>query len=207
MYLYGAGGHAKVIAEILDNMGKTILGLFDDNQHIEEIRGTKVQKGIRILEGNTFQALEHPVIISIGNNAERAQIAGLLADSFEVKFGKAIHSTAIISPSASIAEGTMILHGSIIQAETIIGKHVLVNTAASIDHENVIGDYAHVSPHATLCGRVHVGKGTHIGAGAVILPNLKIGKWCKIGAGAVVICNIPDFSTAVGNPARILVKV
>ena len=207
MYLYGAGGHAKVIAEILESMGKTIYGAFDDNQRVEELKGTKVEKGIRISDENTFPALEYPVIISIGNNNERAEIANLLANSFDVKFGKAIHSTAIISPSASIAEGVMILHGSIIQAKTIIGKHVLVNTAASIDHENVIGDYAHVSPHATLCGRVHVGEGTHIGAGAVVLPNLKIGKWCKIGAGAVVICDIPDFSTAVGNPARILVKI
>jgi acetyltransferase EpsM len=55
-------------------------------------------------------------------------------------------------------------------------------------------------------GRVHVGEGTHIGAGVVVLPNLKIGKWCTVGAGAVVICDIPDFTTAVGNPARILVK-
>lgn len=207
MYLYGAGGHAKVIAEILDSMGKTISGLFDDNKHIEELGGTKVQKGIRISDENTFQALKLPVIISIGDNNERAEVANLLVNSFDVKFGKAIHSTSIISPSAFIAEGVMILHGAIIQADTIIGKHVLVNTAASIDHENVIGDYAHVSPHATLCGRVHVGEGTHIGAGAVVLPNLNIGKWCKIGAGAVVICDIPDFSTAVGNPARILVKI
>ncbi|MFV8345406.1 acetyltransferase [Flavobacterium sp. ZB4P13] len=206
MYLYGVGGHAKVIAEILESMGKTINGLFDDNQHVKELKGMKVEKGIRVSDKNTFPVLESPVIISIGNNNERAEIADLLANSFDVKFGKAIHSTSIISPSASIAEGVMILHGSIIQAETIIGKHVLVNTAASIDHENVIGDYAHVSPHATLCGRVHVGEGTHIGAGAVVLPNIKIGKWCKIGAGAVVISDIPDFSTAVGNPARILVK-
>jgi sugar O-acyltransferase (sialic acid O-acetyltransferase NeuD family) len=206
MYLYGVGGHAKVVAEILKSMGKTVDGLFDDNQYVKELKGMKVEKGIRISEENTFPALESPVIISIGNNKERAEIAGLLANSFDVKFGKAIHSTAIISPSASIAEGVMILHGSIIQAEAIIGKHVLVNTAASIDHENFIGDYAHVSPHATLCGRVHVGEGTHIGAGAVVLPNIKIGKWCKIGAGAVVINDIPDFSTAVGNPARILVK-
>ena len=207
MYLYGAGGHAKVIAEILESMGKTIYGLFDDNQNIKELNGMNVEKGIRISEENTFCALEYPIVISIGNNKERAEIVDLLNNSFDARFGKAIHPTAIISPSASIAEGVMILHGSIIQADTIIGKHVLVNTAASIDHENVIGDYAHVSPHATLCGRVHVGEGTHIGAGAVILPNLKIGKWCKIGAGAVVICDIPDFTTAVGNPARMLVKI
>ncbi|MBC7914743.1 MAG: acetyltransferase [Pyrinomonadaceae bacterium] len=206
MYLYGSGGHAKVIIEIIKNMGETIDGLFDDNEHIEELNGIEVEKGIRI-SYSAFPDLEAPIIICIGNNTERAEIAERLANRFDVKFGKAIHPTAIVSPSASIAEGAMILHGAIIQAETRIGKHVLVNTAASIDHENLIGDYVHISPHATLCGRVHIGEGTHIGAGAVVLPNIKIGKWCKIGAGTVVIRDIPDFSTAVGNPARILVKV
>jgi hypothetical protein len=37
MYLYGAGGHSKV-TEILESMGKTIYGIFDDNQCVEEIR-------------------------------------------------------------------------------------------------------------------------------------------------------------------------
>jgi acetyltransferase EpsM len=45
---------------------------------------------------------------------------------------------------------------------------------------------------------------THIGA-VLWFYLIKIGKWW-IGAGAVVICDIPDFTTAVGNPARILVK-
>lgn len=205
MYLYGAGGHAKVIIEIIKSMGETIDGLFDDNDYVEELIGIKVEKGIQISEAD-FPVLESPVIISIGNNTERAEIAKRLANKFDVKFGKAVHPTAFVSPSASVAEGAMILHGAIIQAETRIGKHVLVNTAASIDHENVIEDFVHISPHVTLCGRVHIGEGTHIGAGAVVLPNIKIGKWCKIGAGTVVIRDIPDFSTAVGNPARILDK-
>jgi hypothetical protein len=44
MYLYGAGGHSKVIAEILESMGKTIFGIFDDNQCVEEM-GDKGRKG------------------------------------------------------------------------------------------------------------------------------------------------------------------
>jgi hypothetical protein len=51
MYLY-AGGHSKV-AEILESMGKTIYGIFDDNQCVEEIRD-KGRKGIRISGENTF---------------------------------------------------------------------------------------------------------------------------------------------------------
>jgi acetyltransferase EpsM len=69
MYLYGAGGHSKVIAEILESMGKTIYGIFDDNQCVEEIRGQRSKKGYGF--GRKYlSVLESPVIISIGNNRE-----------------------------------------------------------------------------------------------------------------------------------------
>ena len=68
----------------------------------------------------------------------------------------------------------------------------------------MIGDYAHVSPNATLSGDVHIGEGTHFGAGASAIQGIRIGKWCTIGAGTVVIRDIPDYATAVGNPARII---
>ena len=45
-----------------------------------------------------------------------------------------------------------------------------------------------------------------IGAGAVILNNVHIGKGAKIGANAVVVCDVPDGATAVGVPARVLLK-
>jgi acetyltransferase EpsM len=64
--IYGAGGHSKVIAEILESMGKTIYGIFDDNQCVEEL-GDKGRKGDTVSGENTFPVLESPVIISIGN--------------------------------------------------------------------------------------------------------------------------------------------
>lgn len=194
MYLYGASGHAKVIIDILRDMGITVLGAFDKNPALKEV------SGIPVLGPDVEQKLETPVIISIGDNAIRRRVA----EELKLTFGKAIHPSAIISPSASIAEGTVVMQGAIIQASANIGKHAIVNTGASIDHDCRIGDFAHISPGAVLSGNVQVGEGTHIGAGAVVIPNLKIGKWCKIGAGAVVIRDIPDGVTAVGNPARII---
>ena len=199
IYLYGAGGHSNVIREILESSGFAIKGVFDDNPANAKLRGFKVEDGIRLL-GEGFPKLDAPIIICVGSNLRRAELAALL----HADYGAAIHGSAIISPTAFIGTGSMVLHGAIVQAGTQIGSHVLVNTAASIDHDNIIGDYAHISPHATLCGHVQVGEGTHIGAGAVVIPSLRIGKWCKIGAGAVVIRDVPDFSTAVGNPARII---
>jgi hypothetical protein len=68
-------------------MGKTIYGIFDDNQCVEEIRGQRSKRDT-VSGENTFPVLESPVIISIGNNNERAEIAELLTNSFDVKFGR-----------------------------------------------------------------------------------------------------------------------
>jgi sugar O-acyltransferase (sialic acid O-acetyltransferase NeuD family) len=144
--------------------------------------------------------MDLPVVLAVGINGERAEIAQLL----DARFGRAIHPSAIVASSASIGEGTVLLHGSIVQPNARIGRHVLINTAASVDHDCVVEDFAHISPHATLSGHVRVGEGTHIGAGAVVIPKITIGRWCRVGAGAVVISDLPDHCTAVGNPARIL---
>ena len=51
---------------------------------------------------------------------------------------------------------------------------------------------------------VIIGAGTMIGGHVVILPDVVIGRCCVIGAGSVVTKNIPDYSVALGNPARVI---
>lgn len=199
IYLYGAGGHSRVITDILSSLGITVIGMFDDNPPTAKFKPMEIRDGVGLL-GEGFPTLDAPLIISVGNNDRRAELASLI----RANYGTAIHGTAIVSEKATIGVGTVILHGAIIQAGTKIGEHVLINTAASVDHDNTIGDYVHISPHATLCGHVQVGEGTHIGAGAIVIPSIRIGRWCTIGAGSVVIKDIPDFATAVGNPARVI---
>ena len=191
MYLYGASGHAKVIIDILKARGIEIKALIDDNLDLESLCGYPV---IHSAENCS------PTIISIGNNAVRQKIANLL----NCDFATAIHPSAIISPSAQIAEGSVVMQGAIVQAEAQIGKHCIINTGATVDHEWIIGDYAHISPNATLCGNVQVGEGTQIGAGSVVVPNVKIGKWSLICAGSVVTKDIPDYCIAAGNRCKVL---
>ncbi len=195
MYLYGASGHAKVIIDILTNREIDIQGVFDDDINKEKIFDYTVQPVPEEVE-----ALDGSFIISIGDNKIRKS----LSDKYSLRFGLAIHSSSILSDSVSIGNGTVIMASAVVNSSTVIGKHVIINTSASIDHDCVIGDYVHISPSACLCGDVKIGDGAHIGAGAVILPRVKIGCWSIIGAGSVVLRDIPDFSVAVGNPARII---
>ena len=52
--------------------------------------------------------------------------------------------------------------------------------------------------------KVNIGEYSFIGTSCVILPGISIGRGCIIGAGSIVSKDIPDFSVAAGNPARVI---
>ncbi|MDR2533240.1 MAG: acetyltransferase [Tannerellaceae bacterium] len=191
MYIYGAGGHAKVILEILEDSGISVDALFADNASVGSHYGYMVYPTSQV---------KGPLIIGIGDNYTRYKIAC----SLKLNFSKAIHPSAIMSRRATIKDGTVVMQGAVIQSCSEIGKHCIVNSASSIDHECVIESFVHIAPHATLCGNVKVGEGSWIGAGATVLPGVTIGKWAIIGAGSVVRQNIPDMVVAAGNKCRII---
>lgn len=51
---------------------------------------------------------------------------------------------------------------------------------------------------------VHIGKNAWIGAGAIILPGVDIGENAVVGAGSVVTHDVPPYSVAAGNPAKVI---
>lgn len=192
--LFGASGHGKVVKDVATSTNIVIEAFIDDNPKSEFLHETPIVTSAEMATyaGNKF-------LISIGNN----RIRKVISQKIKNDFATLIHKTATISPTATIAEGTVIMNGTNINADANIGKHVIINTAAVIEHDCKIGDFVHISPNATITGNVHIGEGSHIGAGAIIIPNIKIGKWATIGAGAVIIKDIPDFAVVVGNPGKI----
>jgi acetyltransferase EpsM len=196
-YIFGASGHGKVIAELAANSKCKINAIFDDNPKRNYFGETPIFNTIDLLNSGITSKL----IIAIGDNFIRKKISERFKD-FE--FFKLIHKKAVISITAKIGEGTVIMVNAIVNAEAKIGKHVIVNSAAIVEHDCIIEDFVHISPGVILSGNIIIGEGTHIGSGATIIPGIKIGKWCVIGAGAVVISDIPDGATVVGNPGRII---
>lgn len=192
MYLYGASGHGKVIKEILEANGVKVEGFIDDNEYLNHFAGLPV---FHSAEGLTS------VIVSIGNN----RIRKMIVEQLNCDFGTAIHPNAIVSPSAKIGAGSVVMAGAIINADAVIGKHCIVNTGATIDHDVVLEDYVHVAPGANVSGATKVGEGTWLGVGSCVIQCLNIGKNCMIGAGSVVVKDIPDCVTAYGNPCRVIV--
>lgn len=198
--LIGAGGHSKVIQDIVQQSDDMTLSAILDDKHEETIIKNGITYGpISFL--NEIEQAKFNFFIAIGNNKVRKTLYKSLQISHE-QFATLIHPQAIISPSAQINNGTVVMAGAIINADTKIGSHCIINTGAVVEHDNTIKNYAHISPNATLAGTVSVGKGAHIGAGSTIIQNKRVGEWSTIGAGAVVINDVPDHVTAVGVPAK-----
>ncbi|WP_317169892.1 acetyltransferase [Moheibacter lacus] len=191
MYVFGASGHGKVVAEAAETAGMEVSGFIDENPNLSSLLDLPVLKELPL------GAKE--MVISVGKNEVRKKIV----DRFpNLVYPKIIHAFSFVSKRAAIGDGTVILSGVSVNSEAKVGKHCILNTNSSIDHDCELGDFVHISPNAALAGDVAVGEGTHIGIGAAVIQGVKIGKWAVIGAGAVIIRDVPDFAVMVGNPAK-----
>jgi sugar O-acyltransferase (sialic acid O-acetyltransferase NeuD family) len=208
IFVYGAGGHGKVVADILiSNKEKRFIGFVDDR---EQLIGTKVI-GFPVLGNGDWlhkQKNKHAVaiVLGVGNNCNRRQLAQRCA-GWNIPILTAIHRAALVAASAELGRGTVVMGGAAINSEARIGEGVIVNTGAIVEHDVEIGDYAHVSPNASLGGASRLGPVSHLGLGAVILPGVSVGSESIIGAGAVVLRDLPSEIVAVGVPARILRRI
>jgi acetyltransferase-like isoleucine patch superfamily enzyme len=105
----------------------------------------------------------------------------------------------------SIIDGS---NGVVIKEGVQIGAWVGIFTHSSHISIRLHGsDYIKIKRENRLgyvSAGVEIGSYSFIGAGSYILPGVKIGKGCVISAGSVVNKDIPDFSIAFGNPAKVI---
>lgn len=192
-YIYGAGGHGKVVLDAMQVAHIDCTGFIDDKE-ISTWMGLKVyQLSALNLEAEIYLHL------AVGNSKVREAIATRFS---KARFFSINHPAAIIAKTSQIGTGTFIAAQSIIAPNVQIGNHCIINHAAVVDHDCIVGNYTHIAPHSSLGGNVKVGKGVLIGAGAVVLPGITIANYAVIGAGAVVTKNISAGMTVIGNPAK-----
>ena len=195
--ILGAGGHAKVIADIINKSGDEVVGFLDDNLDIQN-NIIYLNKKVLGTTNDIDKYNDYYFVIGIGNNKIRKK----LAEKYNLKWYTAIHPNTVIGNNVTIGNGSVIMPGVVINTGTSIGNHWIINTSSSIDHDNVIGDYVHISPGSHLCGTVKVGEESWICAGVTVINNINIINNSIIGAGTVVLKNIGESGTYVGIPAK-----
>lgn len=207
--VWGAGGHGKVVADIIRALGHEVVGYVD--RDASRVGATAEPGGARVLLAEADflpeTALDRPtmtgdataVALGIGANAARLDAARRISDEL---LPALVHPSATVSEWAVVGRGTIVFPRAVINAAAVVGRAAIVNTAAVVEHDCVVGDGAHVSPGAILLGGVRVGEGSWIGAGAVVLPGTCVASRAVVGAGAVVTRDVHDGQTVAGVPAR-----
>lgn len=209
LVIWGASGHARVVADMIRLAGRyNLVGFLDDvhpERQGEEFCGAPILGGREQLGPLRERGVRH-VILGFGDCAARLRLAALVsAQGFDL--GTAVHPAAVLAADVPVGAGTVIMAGAVVNPGARIGANAIVNTSASVDHDCVVEDGAHLSPGVHLGGQVRVGRGTWLGIGAVVRDHVSIGAGTIVGAGALVLRDVPDGVVAYGVPARIVRRV
>lgn len=203
--IYGSGGHAREVAEIVmhahgEQAGPELLGFLDDrpDQHGAEVLGYPVLGGFDWLVENVKN---FDLIVAIGSNSVRREIADRALEA-GATFGKAISPLADFSPACEIGPGAMIFPRVVVSTNVVVGAHVILGVFSSVSHDCRVGDFCFLCPGARLTGSVTLGDEVMIGTNASVIPGCTIGSNTVVGAGAAVICDLESNITAVGVPAK-----
>lgn len=201
LLVIGGGGHAKVVIDVARAAGFNPVAALDPGTIGSFCNGVEVV-------GNDDRAPElfvsglRSCVVAIGDNRLRCRIAERLQ---EIGFAlpALIHPSAVVSPSATIGDGTVVMPLAVVNADAEVGRLVIVNSAAVVEHDCVLRDGSHVAPGTRLGGCVTVGREAMLGIGSAVRPEARVGDYAVVGAGSTVVADVPASCVAVGTPARV----
>jgi sugar O-acyltransferase (sialic acid O-acetyltransferase NeuD family) len=194
--IYGGGGHAKAIMDMVKQIGEyTIAGILDDDKHLT---GTQVL-GIPVLGTQAIL----PALAGQGVKLAANGVGGILDIGVRFKvfellkgagftFPALIHPRATVEPSAKVGDGVQVFANAYVGSEAVLHPKCMVNTNAVVSHDCEIGMYTHIAPGALMAGHVHVGARTLVGMGVTTTIGVKIGCGVRIGNGAILLADVPD---------------
>lgn len=204
--VWGAGGHARVLSDLLALTESRIIALFDNDPAVASPLPVPLFHGAegfqRWFATRAPTACCAAVAMGGSRGSDRRRYLALFKDH-GLLIPALVHPAASVAASAHVGAGSQVLALAAVTAAASVGSGVIINTRASVDHECRLDDGVHIGPGATLCGLVQVGEDSFIGAGATVLPRIRIGARVVVGAGALVTRDLPDGVVAMGSPARI----
>lgn len=203
IYILGAGNMARETYYICQDLGlsKNIRGFLVESYKISRQKPDKLY-GKKIIYGEAITDIPKSSLLigAIGSAKRRRWIEELEKKNY--KFTTIVHPSVSLWKGVEIGMGCIISKGAVLTCDIKIGRHTIININSNINHDCVLEDFVTIGPGSHIGGNVRIGKESWIGIGTTVIHNIRIGKGCFIAAGSVVVKDIPDFTLAMGVPAK-----
>ena len=204
--IVGAGGHAKVIIDIIEEQGQyDIIGISDLQMGVgEEFAGYPILGGDEVLKFYFNKGVRNAAngVGGYRDNVNRTKVFKAVKE-IGFDFPPVIHPSAVISKSSNIGDGCVIFPGVSINSAVDVGANVIIATNASIDHDTRVGDHVLISAGVTLGADIFIEEGTLFALGSKVISGVCISRDIVVGAGAVVTNSLKERGVYLGCPARI----
>lgn len=208
--LMGAGGHAKVLLDVLLVTGHIVLGVIDPKLARQK---QEYWRGIPVLGDDpalmSYAPEEVMLANGIGNLPGQTRRKDLYNKYREqgYQFATVAHPSAVLSTGVQLYEGAQIMAGVILQPDVVIGENTLVNTGARIDYDCLIGAHCHLAPGVMFSSGVKVGDGCYAGVGAIVVQGCTMGNGSVLGTGTTLRVNLPAMNRLLGAKPQSISKV
>ena len=159
--ILGRGGFGTQLAELLVQSGRYGRAVFLDDS-APGCAGTLAdlaRPGLRAACLDAFAA--------VGNNAFRLELLDRLAAA-GYRLPVFVHPAAVVSPSAVLGDGTVVLPFCYVGAGVTAGRGCILNAGAIIDHNAALGDGVHAAPGAIVKAGAAVAALAKVESGQVV---------------------------------------
>lgn len=194
LVIFGGGGHAKIVIDIVRAMGTyRLVGIFDDGlPEGSEVLGLPVLGSSKDLVEWRSRGIQLAAngVGGIGNYRVRLKIFEMLAQA-GYHFPVLVHPSAVVERSAILETGAQVMAQAYIGASVRVGFGSVINVGAIVSHDSVLGQVVNLSPGATLAGNVRVENYAQIGMRATVNVNITVGEGAMLGNGCTVKADVP----------------
>ena len=120
----------------------------------------------------------------------------------ENKFTNFIHPSVLVSRSAKIGFGNVILANTVINPNFIIGNFNVINSLCLLGHDSMMGNNNYFSAENVVGSGVKIGDRNFIGLNSTLRNSIEIGNRNIIAMASNVVKDVQNDMILMGNPAR-----